>query len=84
MDNLTPHDMDQLSNLIVDALQVVDKDRTADRDQVRPGPRDLGDELRDGKEEEKKGSGRDEEDVAEASTVKMTSSDPPQGTANQT
>ncbi|XP_051902073.1 receptor-type tyrosine-protein phosphatase N2-like [Hippocampus zosterae] len=78
VDNLTPHDMDQLSNLIVDALQVVDKDRIADRDQVQPGPRDLGDELSDGKEEEKKGNGRDEENVAEASTVKKSSSEPPQ------
>ncbi|XP_061653826.1 receptor-type tyrosine-protein phosphatase N2-like isoform X1 [Phyllopteryx taeniolatus] len=78
VDNLTPHDMDQLSNLIVDALQVVDKDRTADQERIRSGPRDLGGELSDGKEEERKETARDEEKITEDAPILMTSSDPPQ------
>lgn len=63
MDNLTPQDVDQLSRLIADALQVVDKERGLNRGltRVRPGPRDLGEELRD-REEEEKEAARDEEE----------------------
>ncbi|XP_077368586.1 receptor-type tyrosine-protein phosphatase N2-like [Festucalex cinctus] len=70
VDNLTPHDVDRLSDLIVDALQVVDKDR----DRVPPGPRDLGGQLSDARKE----IAGDEQNVEGAPTVKMTSSDPPQ------
>lgn len=58
VDDLTPHDLDQLSRLIVDALQVVDQDQDQDQGQnrglarVRPGPRDLGGQLTDDEEEE--------------------------------
>lgn len=53
-DNLTPHDLDQLSRLIVDALQLVDRDQGRNRGLVRlmPGPRDLGGQLTDEEEEE--------------------------------
>lgn len=63
VDNLTPHDLDQLSRLIVDALQVVDKDQGQSRGPVaaRPGPRDLGGQLTDEEEEE----GADMEDEEE-------------------
>lgn len=58
VDDLTPHDLDQLSRLIVDALQVVDQDQGANRGlySVRPGPRDLGErdeEEKENEEEEK-------------------------------
>ncbi|XP_049603675.1 receptor-type tyrosine-protein phosphatase N2 isoform X2 [Syngnathus scovelli] len=61
MDDLTPHDVERLSNLIVDALPVVDKGGSADRDASadRNGLRDLA-----GKEEGQK----KEEIVAEAPT----------------
>lgn len=56
VDNLTPHDLDQLSRLIVDALQVVDQDQGQNRGlgpaRVRPGPRDLGGQLADDDENE--------------------------------
>ncbi|XP_056913826.1 receptor-type tyrosine-protein phosphatase N2-like isoform X2 [Takifugu flavidus] len=54
VDNLTPHDLDQLSRLIVDALQVVDQDQGQNRGlaRVRPGPRDLGGQLTDDEDEE--------------------------------
>lgn len=58
VDDLTPHDVDQLSRLIVEALQVVDHDQGLNRglSRIRPGPRDLGAELseRDEGEEEEK------------------------------
>lgn len=62
VDNLTPHDVDQLSRLIVDALQVVDKDQGQDRGpfQARPGPRDLGGQLTD--EEDEEGADREDEE----------------------
>ncbi|XP_077412434.1 receptor-type tyrosine-protein phosphatase N2-like isoform X2 [Vanacampus margaritifer] len=72
VDKLSPHDLDRLSDLIVDALQVVDKDR----DRVRPGPRDLGGQPSDGKEDERKAIAGEEKKVEEAPpTFKMTSSD---------
>lgn len=54
VDNLTPQDLDQLSRLIVDALQVVDQDRGHNRGlaRVRPGPRDVGGRLTDDEEDE--------------------------------
>lgn len=44
VDQLTPHDLDQLSRLIADALQVVEQDQgpSRDRPRLRQGPRDLG------------------------------------------
>ncbi|XP_047445765.1 receptor-type tyrosine-protein phosphatase N2-like [Mugil cephalus] len=62
VDNLTPQDLDQLSRLIADALQVVDKDKGPNRGSARvrgPGPRDLEGELTDGEVEEE-----EEEDAA--------------------
>lgn len=60
VDQLTPHDVDQLSRLIVDALQVVDKEqgRNGGPFQARTGPRDVGGQLTDEEEEEE---GADEE-----------------------
>lgn len=54
VDDLTPQDLDQLSRLIVDALQVVDRDQGPNRGppRVGPGPRDLGGGLRDREKEE--------------------------------
>lgn len=47
VDHLTPHDLDQLSRLIADALQVVEQDQgpPRDRPRLRQGPRDLGGEM---------------------------------------
>lgn len=57
MDQLTPQDLDQLSRLIADALQVVDQDQNAGLTRIRPGPRDLGEEE---EEEEEEGEGKEE------------------------
>lgn len=48
VDDLTPHDLDQLSRLIADALQVVDQDQGPNRGlfQGRSGPRDLTEQER--------------------------------------
>ncbi|XP_028987099.1 solute carrier organic anion transporter family member 5A1b [Betta splendens] len=55
VDNLTPKDLDQLSGLIADALQVVDRDPgSRGPARVRPGPRAVEGELREGDEEEEK------------------------------
>ncbi|XP_071346335.1 receptor-type tyrosine-protein phosphatase N2-like isoform X2 [Trachinotus anak] len=61
VEDLTPQDLDQLSNLIADALQVVDQDQGINRGltRVRTGPRDLEGELRNGEEEEEEAA-RDE------------------------
>ncbi|CAB1317573.1 unnamed protein product, partial [Coregonus sp. 'balchen'] len=48
VDDLSPKDLDQLSTLITDGLQVVDQEQT--QAQARAGPRDLG------KEEEEEGN----------------------------
>lgn len=58
VDQLTQQDVDQLSRLIADALQVVDQDQGLNRGltRVRPGPRDLSGE------EEKEEADRDEEE----------------------
>ncbi|KAM7379775.1 hypothetical protein PAMP_005302 [Pampus punctatissimus] len=63
VDKLTPQDLDQLSSLIADALQVVDRDKGPNMGltRVRPGPRDLEGELKDG-EEEMEEAARDEEE----------------------
>ncbi|KAM7400079.1 hypothetical protein PAMA_004670 [Pampus argenteus] len=63
VDKLTPQDLDQLSSLIADALQVVDHDKGPNMGltRVRPGPRDLEGELKDG-EEEMEEAARDEEE----------------------
>uniref|UniRef100_A0A671Z1T7 Receptor-type tyrosine-protein phosphatase N2-like n=1 Tax=Sparus aurata TaxID=8175 RepID=A0A671Z1T7_SPAAU len=64
VDTLTPQDVDQLSRLIADALQVVDQDKGPNRGptRVRPGPRDLGEEPRDAGDEEEEEAARDEEE----------------------
>lgn len=68
VDSLTPRDLDQLSRLIVDALQVVDKDKDKDQGrnrgplQARPGPRDLGGRLTDEEEEEEGAESENEEE----------------------
>lgn len=56
VDQLTPHDLDQLSRLIADALQVVEQDQgpPRDRPRLRQGPRDLGGEMA-GDEDESEG-----------------------------
>lgn len=74
LDNLSPKDLDQLSSLIADALQVVDQDPGLNRGllRVRPGPRDLEGELRDGEDEEGEAV-RDEEEeklLEDAPTLK--------------
>lgn len=80
MDDLTPHDLDQLSRLIVDALQVVDQDKGPNRGlpRVRPGPRDLGAELVE-REEGQDEVTRDEEEeklLENAPTLKPQESSP--------
>lgn len=69
VDKLTPHDVDQLSRLIVDALQVVDKDQGQNRGrfQARPGPRDVGGQLTDEEEEE----GADKENEEEERPMRL-------------
>ncbi|XP_070774384.1 receptor-type tyrosine-protein phosphatase N2-like [Enoplosus armatus] len=64
VDDLTPQDMDQLSSLIADALQVVDQDQGLNMGltRVRPGPRDLEGELRNREKEEEEEAARDEEE----------------------
>ncbi|XP_041847334.1 receptor-type tyrosine-protein phosphatase N2-like isoform X2 [Melanotaenia boesemani] len=54
VDDLTPHDLDQLSSLIADALQVVDQNQglNGGLNRVRgPGPRDLEEDQSDREEE---------------------------------
>uniref|UniRef100_A0A8D3BYI2 Receptor-type tyrosine-protein phosphatase N2-like n=1 Tax=Scophthalmus maximus TaxID=52904 RepID=A0A8D3BYI2_SCOMX len=67
VDDLTPQDLDQLSSLIADALQVVDRDQGTNRglSRARTGPRDLEGELRNGErddeeEEEEAAAGHEE------------------------
>lgn len=54
VDDLTPQDLDQLSNLIANALQVVDQDQRLNPrpNQAGPGPRNLQSEQQE--EEESK------------------------------
>nr|XP_020468087.1 receptor-type tyrosine-protein phosphatase N2-like isoform X2 [Monopterus albus] len=74
VDKLTPHDLDQLSSLIADALQVVDQDQRINKGptRVRPGPRDLEGELGD---EEEASRDKGEKLLENAPTLK------PQGSA---
>lgn len=80
VDDLTPHDVDQLSRLIVEALQVVDHDQGPNRglSRIRPGPRDLGAELseRDEGEEEDAGDEEEEKLLDNAPTLKPQESTP--------
>lgn len=82
MDDLTQQDLDQLSRLIADALQVVDQDQGLNRGssltRVRPGPRDLSGELRDREEEEEEAAGNEEEEklLENAPTLKPQESTP--------
>ncbi|KAF7647619.1 hypothetical protein LDENG_00169020 [Lucifuga dentata] len=55
MDDLTPQDLDQLSSLIADALQIVDQDQGQNVARVRPGPRDLQEEEEEEEEGEEEG-----------------------------
>uniref|UniRef100_UPI0037E96F76 receptor-type tyrosine-protein phosphatase N2-like n=1 Tax=Semicossyphus pulcher TaxID=241346 RepID=UPI0037E96F76 len=80
VDDLTQQDLDQLSSLIADALQVVDKDQGLNRGptRVRPGPRDLEEEPR-GTEEGEEEAFRDEEEeklLESAPTLKPQESTP--------
>lgn len=80
VDDLTQQDLDQLSRLIADALQVVDQDQGLNRGltRIRTGPRDLGRELRD-REEEEEEAARDEEEeklLENAPTLKPQESTP--------
>lgn len=80
MDTLTPQDLDQLSSLIAEALQVVDQDKGLNRGLSRmrgPGPRDLEGELSDGEEdaEEEEEVPRDEL-LGNAPTLKPQESTP--------
>lgn len=81
VDTLTPQDVDQLSRLIADALQVVDQDKGPNRGptRVRPGPRDLGEEPRDAGDKEEEEAARDEEEdrlLEGAPTLKPQESSP--------
>lgn len=81
VDTLTPQDLDQLSRLIADALQVVDQDKGPNRGltRVRPGPRDLGEEPRNAEDEEEEEAARDEEEerlLESAPTLKPQESTP--------
>lgn len=78
VDDLTTQDVDQLSRLIADALQVVDQDqgRTRGLTRARTGPRDLEEELRDG-EEERNNEEQEEKMLEAAATLK------PQGSTSK-
>lgn len=81
VDNLTPKDLDQLSRLIADALQVVDKDQGINKGptRIRPGPRDLEGDLEGELGDVEKG---EQETVRDEKEEKMLESAPtliPQG-----
>ncbi|XP_078143664.1 receptor-type tyrosine-protein phosphatase N2-like [Centroberyx gerrardi] len=91
MDEMTTQDLDQLSRLIADALQVVEQDRGGQKAGLtrgRPGPRDLEGEEEEEEEEEEEGghveAGKEEEvrneeeekEVENAPTVKTQESAP--------
>lgn len=81
VDQLTPHDLDQLSQLIADALQVVEKDQgpSRDRPRLRQGPRDLGEMVGD----EGEGEGEEEEE-GEERTPENSPTVQPRGGAEDT
>ncbi|XP_028284078.1 receptor-type tyrosine-protein phosphatase N2-like [Parambassis ranga] len=62
VDTLTPQDLDQLSGLIADALQVVDQDHRGLGRVRGPGPRDVEGDLSDGEEKEEVVAAGDEEE----------------------
>lgn len=68
VDNLTPQDLNQLSSLIADALQVVDQEQEG-LTRVRPGPRDIG-EMNDGEDKEEALRDEEEKVLEDAPTVK--------------
>ncbi|XP_056276256.1 receptor-type tyrosine-protein phosphatase N2-like isoform X2 [Pseudoliparis swirei] len=75
VDGLTPQDLGQLSGLIADALQVVDRDKGPNGGvtRVRPGPRDLGEEDEEEEEEEEEeavGDDGEEKLLQDAATLK--------------
>lgn len=74
VDQMTPHDLDQLSRLIADALQVVEQDQGVSRAQPRPrqGPRDLGGETTgdEGEGEEENLQGGEEKVLENPPTLK--------------
>ncbi|XP_038573213.1 receptor-type tyrosine-protein phosphatase N2-like [Micropterus salmoides] len=79
VDDLTPQDLDKLSSLIADALQVVDHDKglNAGLTRVRPGPRDLGGELSDREKEEEAARDVEEDKLLQnAPTLKPQESTP--------
>lgn len=79
MDQLTPHDLDQLSRLIADALQVVEQDQRPPRDRtrLRQEPRDL-----DGEMAEDEGEGeREEVEEGEEKTLENSPTLDPRGGA---
>lgn len=80
VDSLTPHDLDQLSRLIVDALQVVDKDKDQGQNrgplQARPGPRDLGGRLTDAEEEEEGADSESEGEEKRQENAPVTPAEP--------
>ncbi|XP_041658352.1 receptor-type tyrosine-protein phosphatase N2-like [Cheilinus undulatus] len=67
VDELTQQDLDQLSSLIADALQIVDQDQGLNRGvtRARPGPRDVGEEQRSMEEEEEETVQNEEEKLLE-------------------
>lgn len=82
VDQLTPHDLDQLSRLIADALQVVEQDQgpSRDRPRLRQGPRDLGGEMAGGEGE---GEGEEVEE-GEENTLENSPTVRPRGGAEDT
>ncbi|XP_029971640.1 receptor-type tyrosine-protein phosphatase N2-like [Salarias fasciatus] len=81
VDNLTPHDVDQLSRLIADALQVVDRDQGPDRGRLTgirgPGPRDVAVDGEAAAAEEEEEEDEEEERLPEkAPTLKPQESSP--------
>lgn len=79
VDQLTPHDLDQLSRLIVDALQVVDHDQGASRSRsrVRQGPRDLGGDVGEGESESEGEEEEEERLLKNAPTLNPRGADAP-------
>lgn len=59
VEQLTPHDLDQLSRLIADALQVVEQDQGP---RLRQGPRDVGGEMAEDEDEAEEGEEKTLED----------------------
>nr|XP_029137547.1 receptor-type tyrosine-protein phosphatase N2-like [Labrus bergylta] len=81
VEELTQQDVDQLSSLIADALQVVDKERGRNGGQVRPAPRDLEEEqrsLEDDEEEEEAAVAAEDEDEEEEKLLENAATVKPQ------